>query len=95
MLIIIIIPSMTIVPTTRWYGDACMYAPLRHYCNYKEVGPDPTHVLGSTVACPRAVAGNVRLLTVKARYIFCVPLLTTESQRGWSQICIKFWLEIL
>jgi len=38
MLIIIIIPSMTIVPTTRWSGDACVYAPLRHYCSFKEVG---------------------------------------------------------
>jgi len=82
MLIIIIIQNMTIVPTTRWYGDACVYAPLRHYCSFKEVGSDQTHVLGSTVACPRAVAGNVRVLTIKARYIFCVHLLPTEAPRG-------------
>jgi hypothetical protein len=72
MLIIIIIPSMTIVPTTRWYGDACVYAPLRHYCSFKEAGSDTTNVLGPIVACPTAVAGIVRLLTIKARiHILC------------------------
>jgi hypothetical protein len=71
-LIIIIIPSMTIVPTTRWYGDACVYAPLSHYCSFKEVGSDPTHVLGPIVAFLIAVAGNVHLLTIKAMiYILC------------------------
>jgi hypothetical protein len=28
-LIIIIIPSMTSVPTTRWHGDACVYVPVK------------------------------------------------------------------
>jgi len=77
-LIIIIIPSMTIVPTTRWYGDACVYAPLRHYCSFKEVGSDPTHALGPIVACPTAVSGNVLLLTLR-RLMSYIYIWSTHS----------------
>lgn len=79
MLIIIIIPSMTIVPTTRWYGEACVYAPLRHYCSFEEVGSDPTHVLGSIVAFPTVVTGNVLLLTTKSKIRILCPLIYHRS----------------
>lgn len=68
MLIIIIIPSMTIVPTTRWHGDACVYAPVRHYCTAASgsaLRSDPRTRINCSL-CPTAVAGNFRLLTTKA-----------------------------
>ena len=40
-------------------------------CSFKEMDSGTTHVLVSTAAFHRAVAGNVRILTIKARYIFC------------------------